>query len=452
MDASEIFAWLMLLVVSVLVLSIAQYLMLYVRRRWARSVRLPNPTGYLVQISVEQGIPLQLACHTTEPAIVHIERCGADGYIRLESHKVAPTRQSSRYDHWKGLDWTLTISIPTTNLEHGFYRLVLQWESDPVKCWSSWAVVRATKPQPIVVLASTNTWNAYNSFGGLSNYLDRATPWPLRGLLVILKLLNIQFRLGDRHWLPIVPLPTQRPNIALHEEYLATGRDVDRHLAMAESALISFLEREKVAYDIITDHDFARAAGTADAKLLLLNTHAEYWSYEMLARLNEVQSQGVASIAVLSGNNAYRRVQFLDSAITVVDQLVSDVSIAPQFGSFYDALGYHTNAGYRVVAPDHWVFHGLGAAYFGRDSTEHKGASGNETDKLSPCANNFRTIAIGENSEGPAYMVCSDKPDGRFFLNVSSVAFTWRLNDDPGTQSVVRNIVSRALAAADNRP
>ena len=42
------------------------------------------------------------------------------------------------------------------------------------------------------------------------------------------------------------------------------------------------------------------------------------------------------------------------------------------------------------------------------------GASGRETDKIRPGSTGFRTVAIGTNAEGPAFMVCRDLPGGRF--------------------------------------
>ena len=35
-----------------------------------------------------------------------------------------------------------------------------------------WVVAPAKPQAPIAVLASTNTWNAYNNFGGRSNYIN----------------------------------------------------------------------------------------------------------------------------------------------------------------------------------------------------------------------------------------------------------------------------------------
>ena len=165
---------------------------------------------------------------------------------------------------WEGFDWQPTITLPPYSLSPGLYFIEISHANSPTVRWCMYLVVSppaasASMPAPphtpIVVVASTNTWNAYNDFGGLSNYTDRATPPPLNFFRAILMYFNARPRVGDRHWLLAVPLPERRPNLAIHNEH--TDPDRRLHLARAESALIRFLESENAPYSIISDRDFA---------------------------------------------------------------------------------------------------------------------------------------------------------------------------------------------------
>jgi hypothetical protein len=68
---------------------------------------------------------------------------------------------------------------------------------------------------PVAVIASTNAWQAYNHFAGLSNYIDTATPQPLRLVMMAARRLNLRWPIGAKYVFPIVPLPVARPNPGL---------------------------------------------------------------------------------------------------------------------------------------------------------------------------------------------------------------------------------------------
>ena len=131
------------------------------------------------------------------------------------------------------------------------------------------------------MLANTNTWNAYNSYGGRSQY---TTP---NGAI----------------------LSFERPNPAATP--LGSGLD---HLARAESWVLGWLEEAGYAFDVYTDLDFD--AGIPDLnhyKALVLNTHPEYWTLQMFDRLEAYLAQG-GRLLYLGGNGLYERVAFIDGA------------------------------------------------------------------------------------------------------------------------------------------
>jgi hypothetical protein len=217
--------------------------------------------------------------------------------------------------------------------------------------------------------------------------------------------------------------------------------------------LIRLLERSRVDYELLTDHDFALGRDYCTAyNTLIFNTHSEYWSKEMIGRLAQCIELGVA-VAFLSGNNMYRRIKYIEHGCVVDDQTIDVERVAGLIGAGYDPLGDNTFAGYVTLAPDHWLFENAELAVgdrFGagdQSSMNARGASGFETDKIFSTSKLFTLLAVGENLEGPAYMVCRDTPSGGWIFNAASVAFTSRIGHDTVIDRMVHNLVRSALSA-----
>ena len=457
----DLIAWLIFLAAAIILIACLECLDLFILRRWRSSIRLPDPVAYTDVPSFAADSEIILRVHSTKPARVNFSRCGSAGFAPVHNTQVGAAKQNRLMHRWLGFNWQPSLALPPNTLTPGFYRIDIEHNDNPANRWSMILVVSAPAAQtrPIVVVASTNTWNAYNDFGGLSNYRDSATPPPLNLFRSLLMYFNLRPRVGDRHWLVAVPLPERRPNSAIHNDLIDTANRPS-HLAREEAALIRFLESEGARYNVISDRHFAFSPPSSQTRLLIFNTHSEYWSEEMIARLAECIRRGV-SVAFLSGNNLFRKVQFLRDAISVIDRATPPDQIVPLIGTYYDALGYMTYAPYRVVEPGHWCFAGLGlgeGSEFGAATAKHPAGSGYETDKLRftaatatstavPSAGDFRTLAIGKNPEGPAFMVCRDTGGGSFVFTAGSVAFAPCIDDDPAIQQLVRNLVDRALQA-----
>ncbi len=139
-------------------------------------------------------------------------------------------------------------------------------------------IVRASplRPSGIAALASTNTWNAYNGWGGLSKYDGAA--------------------IGS----------FERPNPATSPVDDGTVN----HLTRAELWILNWLEDAGYAYDAYTDHDLH--SGTLDLRgyrALILNTHPEYWTIRMRDILDQFLLQG-GSVLYLGGNGVFERCEY----------------------------------------------------------------------------------------------------------------------------------------------
>src|SRR5262249_40399935 len=151
-----------------------------------------------------------------------------------------------------------------------------------------WIVAPANAQAKIAVLASNITWNAYNNFGGRSNYIhpDRFPPAP-----AVNARLELHRYTDPEHVAyaadSYAPLSFDRPEplnpvAAIVQIYDPIEGRAACHLAAAEWRLLGWLEREGFAYDYWAETQLHTGAlRLDDYRVLVLSTHPEYWSKEM---------------------------------------------------------------------------------------------------------------------------------------------------------------------------
>jgi len=228
------------------------------------------------------------------------------------------------------------------------------------------------------------------------------------------------------------------------------------HLARGEWPVIRFFEQHAINYGLFSDLDFVSDHRIGRARLVIFNTHSEYWSEEMEGRLRSLLDAGGKAL-FLSGNNLYRRVKVLEDALEVYNFRTDRDAVASMIGAGYDANGYMTYAGYRVVTANHWAYEGIevsaGDLFAGQSKTMNinpldpaSGASGYETDKVTSSSRDVTILAIGENPSGPAYLVCKALPSGGWVVNSGSVAVGAWLLKDKVLGGVVLNVIRKAVS------
>jgi N,N-dimethylformamidase len=130
-------------------------------------------------------------------------------------------------------------------------------------------------------------------------------------------------------------------------------------------------------------------------------------------------------------------------------------SEASLLGVVYDPRGIMTAAPYRVVDADHWVFEGTGLAagsVFGERSLHERvpgGASGHETDKVSPSSPpGTRLLALGLNADGGGAEMVIVEPAGRgAVFSVGSITWVSSLLVDDAVSRITGNVLRRFTAA-----
>jgi hypothetical protein len=340
-------------------------------------------------------------------------------------------------------------------------------------------VVAPSKPQAAVaVLASNSTWNAYNNFGGRSNYIhaDGFPPTPTVNSRHELKRYNDagHFTWGAESY---PPLSFDRPEPFNHIDFAEKITDPIEgrqacHLAPAEWRLLGWLEREGFSYDFYAETQLDD--GTLDLsayRVLVISVHPEYWTRRMYDRVKRWVFEAGGRLMYLGGNGLNCEVELLANGSMVchnaklaglsVEGLggkesrlhIRHESEANLLGVVFTPAGAMTGAPYRVVDASHWAFEGCGLKegdLFGERCLHQRcpgGASGHETDKRSPSSpRNTHLLARGTNpDDGGAEMVVFDTPGGGTVFSVGSISYVASLPVDEQVSRITANVLRRFL-------
>lgn len=342
-----------------------------------------------------------------------------------------------------------------------------------------WIVAPKEPSAVVAVLAANINWNAYNNFGGRSNYIhaDGFVPTPTVNARYELK------RYTDkRHLLfsepDYPPLSFDRPeplNFIPENDRITDpieGRSAC-HVAPAEWRTVGWLEREGYAYDLYAETQLDSGVLDLDQyKVLIISAHPEYWSAKMYYRLKEWVFERGGKLMYLGGNGLNCEVEFLDEYTMKVkngDQGggfshlqkigkesrfdLCHESEAKLLGVTCSETGIMTGAPYRALKADHWVFAGTGLKdgdIFGENCLHMRcpgGASGHETDKMtvsSPAG--CELLAKGLNpDDGGAEIVYHRTDSGGEVFAVGSISYPSALPVDHAISRITVNVLNRFL-------
>ncbi|MBI82148.1 MAG: N,N-dimethylformamidase [Planctomycetaceae bacterium] len=371
----------------------------------------------------------------------------------------------------------------------GLYYLHVKGEKSGEFFSFPWIVAPARPSAPIAVLASTNTWLAYNNFGGRSNYINshRLPDQPVVNARqdMIRYTQAGAFNVWGFQDEEYQPLSFERPEpgnvVREHEEVTdpIEGR-LPCGMAPAEWRLLGWLERENLAYDYYSESQLHHGDLDLDAyKVLILSVHPEYWSRQMYQQVKEWVHDRGGKLMYLGGNGLNCEVEFLDAdrlrfktylnpsidgALGMPDPANPEIylesrmhrtfeSEAGLLGVVCTAAGIMTAAPYRAAQSDHWIFDGTGldnGDLFGENSLHeriHGGASGHETDKISSHSPSGTVLlAKGVNpEEGGAEMAYYELPTGGAVFSAGSITYVHCLLVDDAISRITHNVLTRFL-------
>jgi N,N-dimethylformamidase len=351
-----------------------------------------------------------------------------------------------------------------------------------------WVVAPAKPSAKIAVLASTNTWNAYNNFGGRSNYInaDRLPNQPV--VNARLELERYQKPLAFGTWRfrdeEYAPLSFERPEP--HNHFLDSAEVADPVIgrvqggqAPGEWRLLGWLEQEGYDYDLYAEAQLHDGTLPLDAyRMLVIAVHPEYWTREMYLRVKQWVFERGGRLVYLGGNGLNCEVTLSADGtmrcLTHVNSIAGEMgghsldnpaleyesrmhrtleSEATLLGVVCSSSGIMTAAPYRVIDASHWIFGSTGLRngdLFGRNTLHERvpgGASGHETDKRSASSPaHTRLLAKGINpGDGGAEIVYHEQGNGGAVFSVGSITWVPALLVDAHVSRITRNVLDRFL-------
>jgi len=346
-------------------------------------------TGYCWPQSAVPGdqVGLHLSSSGGRPVRVEVARVGGQRDVVFTADAVA-----------NGCNWpaTLTIDVDPT-WRSGYYEVVMEIDvGDKVRRDYAFFVVRPTPatPQRIVLALCTNTYHAYNDFGG-PNLYNGGTQVAMQRPMAAGYLFKPPGK-GRRVTGTGAPDPQNAAHVGYIQLNHLSGWAGSAGWPDWEMPFIEWAEREGFEIGVCANADLEHHPEILDnAHLYLSVGHDEYWSKGMRDTVEAFVARG-GNAAFFSGNTSLWQVRLEgpDRDVMVgykgfykndplmgtnreaeVTTFWSDVIVArPEnhmTGVSFTRGGYHrigrnvTNGlgGYTVHRPGHWIFEGTGLGY-----------------------------------------------------------------------------------------
>jgi hypothetical protein len=324
--------------------------------------------GYADRLSAAPGdhLALHVRC-ATERFDVEVRRWGGDVVRRSEGlpgvdHPTPPDADAN------GCGWPVATTIPVGDWPSAAYLVTLSAHgAEPGRdTGHAWFVVRPTapSPRPLLVVA-TNTWNAYNNWGGRSLYtgghqvsFDR--PFA-RGFLV-----RPHTERDDRKSRPAHP--GEEPDVdgfvyqAYRAEHGYPGAMSSSGWWTYERRFVDWCAREDIELDLAVSSDLERHPELLDGRRLVLGVgHDEYWTAAQRDAVESHVERG-GSYASFSGNTMFWQVRLDEPGRTMTAHKYSAHRVDPVLGT----EAQHTMTGMwcdPIVGRPEWRFLGAGSAF-----------------------------------------------------------------------------------------
>lgn len=402
--------------------------------------------GYPITRSVRQGESAQLAVSSSVKHTMSVVRVGtASAPVTVLGPTAGQVLMQTLPVGFlgSGCGWQATHTIPVgVDWSPGLYAARLTGPNGLVRDIPFLVKPAAATPRrPVAVILPTNTYNAYNNWGGHSNYCGD---------------LSGQVQLSfDR--------PSRQTNI------VSTG--VRDHTLYSDVLLLRWFAAQGVDVDVYDDVDVhTDPALIKGYRAVVLGSHPEYWTETGRQSLVDYVAGGGRLICT-GGNALYARVRYDEATHSLgfrrpdgVQDTYSDLGLPASLvlGVNFQAASMNTYAPFVVKAsPQHPV---LGPLLAGTGlvtgsiigATGYNGpASGWELDGFLGWPGEFTdadVVAVGQNATAPARMVFRQTAAGGFVFSTSSISFNGALADDAAMSKILRNVVNLALAAPTPTP
>ncbi len=259
---------------------------------WPPSVAPGEPTW--LHVSSDAGlVEVEVAREGAEREVVHRAR------LRAEPHETPPDASAN------GCRWPEAAEIPIgRDWRSGYYAVTLTAGDERA---DAYLVVRPGEERaPALLVLSTNTWHAYNDWGGPSLYTGGT---------------RVSFERPFAKGFLVKPEPIGRMMQTVPDREAMGFRNWARPLGLSdwcggagwytyERTFVRWAERAGYRLDVAIDQDLEEHPEVlAGHRLFLAVGHDEYWSWGMREALDAFVAGG-GNALILSGNTCFWQVRF----------------------------------------------------------------------------------------------------------------------------------------------
>lgn len=361
-------------------------------------------TGYCWPQSIAPGGTVALHLSSPGGRDVHVEiaRVGHRREVVLSDTVPAEFHPTPLNAFSHGCDWpAAAVFTAADDWRSGYYEVVLTVDIDGKRRRDhAFFVLRppADSPNTILLQLATNTWHAYNDFGGRNLYTGSTHAALQRPMA--LGYLHKPEGAGRRVATTNPPDRDMNTHVGYLRRHHLSGYAGSAGWPDWELPFLQWAEREGFGIDVVTNADLEDHPRLVDGYRLLLSVgHDEYWSGPMRDTVEGFIRNG-GNVAFFSGNTAFWQVRMEDPtpqgpAATMVGykgmfkndpvfgtdrqgeltSIWSDILIGrpenQMTGVSFTHGGYHrigkrvTNGagGYTIHRAGHWMFEGTGIDY-----------------------------------------------------------------------------------------
>jgi hypothetical protein len=356
-------------------------------------------TGYCWPQSVRHGdfVELHMSSSGARPVRVEIARVGGRREVVFTRASVATgDHERPKTASSTGCEWPAALAVEIDSTwRSGYYEVIMEIDvDDKVRRDYAFFVVRPGPQERIVVALSTNTWHAYNDFGG-TNLYNGGTQVALQRPMSP-GYLHKPLGKGRRVTGTGAPDPQNAAHVGYIQLNHLSGWAGSAGWPDWEQPFIAWAEREGFEIGVCTNADLEEHPEVLEnASLYLSVGHDEYWSKGMRDTVEDFIARG-GNAAFFSGNTAMWQVRMEGSDHDVmvgykgffkddpfmgtpreseVTTIWSDIILGrpenTMTGVTFTRGGYHRIGrnvtsglgGYTVHRAGHWIFDGTGLGY-----------------------------------------------------------------------------------------
>ena len=266
--------------------------------------------AYCNERSYARGVPAEICVSTPAATFdVSIERWGAERTaMRAERGVPGGERPIPADADANGCGWPVSLTVPTDGWASGFYLVTLTGADGDVGYTGF--VVRGTGARVILLVLATNTWNAYNEWGGRSLYTGGTEvafrrPWA-PGTLV-----RPEVERDDRKARPVytgeVPDADGEIYVAYRTAHGFPGAVGSAGWFTHERRFVEWAERAGFSFEYAVSSDLAELDLSAYRAVVGVG-HDEYWTAPERDAVERFVAGG-GNFVSLSGNTMFWRVR-----------------------------------------------------------------------------------------------------------------------------------------------